>query len=445
MNEARGTTVWSWGPGLMLVGACLLTLTATAGLSDWAAQRLLQRAAEGTAGQWARFIEATVPDLDGIMAGAELPQDSRSLLDAARTVGAITRYRLYDGEGRARLGGEPADAIPAATARSVMLTGQPRTEFEAASAEGGASATARVLTPLLKGGRAVGVAEARIDMSDDLRLIQPTRWLLGIAVAALMACGFGIPFLALLRRTREKQAADADILFLARHEPMTGLLNRIRFIEALDEAVAEHRRDGKRLAVLCLDLDGVKAINDSFGHDVGDDLIIDIARRLRAVAGPGALCARLGGDEFAVARMNLGSTAEVEGLAASLLEAATANRSIKGHEVSVSAHLGAVTMPEDGATVLRLMKGAALALKQAQAGAPGSFAVHGEAAKGADPDLATLEESNRDAMGQLDRALALLKSVRQHAAEVGAVEPEAGAGEPRRPTSEATDPVRAAG
>ncbi|WP_377811218.1 EAL domain-containing protein (plasmid) [Azospirillum sp. A29] len=102
------------------------------------------------------------------------------------------------------------------------------------------------------------------------------------------------------RDITQVKAVEDRIAWLAHFDPLTGLPNRVEFRRRLEAAIAAARRDGTRLAVMLLDFDGLKEINDQFGHAVGDELLVAVARRLRDALEAGATVARLGGDEFTI-------------------------------------------------------------------------------------------------------------------------------------------------
>lgn len=122
------------------------------------------------------------------------------------------------------------------------------------------------------------------------------------------------------RDLRDRRNAEAQIRYLAHHDPLTGLDNRASFDERLDREIGLHRRTGRKLALLCLDLDGFKDVNDLYGHATGDQLLRDIARHFSSVLDEGQMLARLGGDEFAVIAPQISDPAEVGRLAESLLK-----------------------------------------------------------------------------------------------------------------------------
>ena len=205
---------------------------------------------------------------------------------------------------------------------------------------------------------------SRIDQLNIRQEAETTLWLASIAFAALTLIGIGVPLLAFLRQTRRTEESERRALFLAHHEPMTGLLNRPRFVEALDTLLAE--RDGRALtAVLCIDLDGLREINHLIGHEVGDDVLVRVSRSLERLTGHRDLLARLGGDKFAIARQ-ASSIPDVKQFAEEVLKAIGAPQDIRGEEITLSAQIGIALHPGDGDSALKLLKAAGLALDRAR-------------------------------------------------------------------------------
>ena len=136
----------------------------------------------------------------------------------------------------------------------------------------------------------------------------------------------------------------------ARHDALTGLANRTLFLDRVEQAVALGRRGGPRLAVLFLDLDGFKAVNDRFGHDAGDELLVVVAGRLAGCLREGDSVARFGGDEFAVLLHDIEKPGQVEYVCRRILAALRPVVLVNGHEVVVEASIGvAVATADDDA------------------------------------------------------------------------------------------------
>ena len=149
----------------------------------------------------------------------------------------------------------------------------------------------------------------------------------------------------------------SDITDRKVHDPLTGLPNRALYLDRLDGALARaRRREGQHVAVLFLDLDRFKVVNDSLGHLTGDQLLVAIARRLESSLPPGDTVARLGGDEFTILVENAGSVTEVMGLAERLHEELSRPFGLEGQELFSSASIGiayAITGEETAEDLLR--------------------------------------------------------------------------------------------
>ncbi len=164
----------------------------------------------------------------------------------------------------------------------------------------------------------------------------------------------------------EKRRAEAKIAHMARHDALTGLPNRVLFHERLDEALARVRRDRENLAILYLDLDDFKQVNDALGHPAGDKLLTAIAGRLSDCVRDGDVVARFGGDEFAVLQMAISGPQESTALAGRIIEALSEPSEIDGHQNVTGASIGIALAPADGATSEELLKNADIALYRAK-------------------------------------------------------------------------------
>ena len=166
--------------------------------------------------------------------------------------------------------------------------------------------------------------------------------------------------------------AQAKISHMARHDALTGLPNRVLFHEQLEQGL-RRAGSGDQLAVLCLDLDHFKDINDSLGHPIGDALLKEVGRRLRATVGESDTVARLGGDEFSVVQIGRSEEAAARSLAGRLVEAISAPYEIDGHQIVIGVSIGISLSPQDDSDPDELLKNADLALYRAKADGRGTY------------------------------------------------------------------------
>ncbi|HET7403979.1 MAG TPA: diguanylate cyclase [Usitatibacter sp.] len=166
----------------------------------------------------------------------------------------------------------------------------------------------------------------------------------------------------------ERKRQEALITYQAHHDALTGLPNRSLFQDRVEQALAIARRhDRQDVAIMFLDLDRFKQVNDSFGHDVGDLLLKEVARRLRAAVRESDTVARLGGDEFTVLLPELAGADGAAAVADKILEATREPCRIAGHELFITTSIGIALYPRDGAGVDALMKTADAAMYQVKA------------------------------------------------------------------------------
>jgi diguanylate cyclase (GGDEF)-like protein len=176
-------------------------------------------------------------------------------------------------------------------------------------------------------------------------------------------------FIATVRDITARKAAEETIRYQASHDPLTGLPNRACFDDRLRRALEQARRSPReRLAVLFLDLDRFKAINDTLGHDTGDALLKAVAGRLRASVRKGDTVARMGGDEFLFVLRGIERAEDVVKPIRHLLEVLRAPFRVgaEHEELRVSASVGVSLYPADGDTPETLLKNADVALYRAK-------------------------------------------------------------------------------
>jgi diguanylate cyclase (GGDEF)-like protein/PAS domain S-box-containing protein len=165
----------------------------------------------------------------------------------------------------------------------------------------------------------------------------------------------------------ERKCAERQIAYMARHDGLTGLSNRAVLLEKMEEAFGRLQQHSGAFVIFMLDLDLFKAINDSLGHPVGDELLKAVASRLSACARQADTVSRLGGDEFAVLAMADGDQRDEAIVTANrLLAAVAAPYEVDGHHLNIRTSIGIALAPEHGTDVDQLMKNADLALYKAK-------------------------------------------------------------------------------
>lgn len=164
----------------------------------------------------------------------------------------------------------------------------------------------------------------------------------------------------------EHKRAEMNLERLAKRDPLTGLGNRLLFEEMLEASLARAERKNGKLAVLFLDLDRFKEINDSLGHPTGDLLLTLIADRIRKVIRSSDFAARIGGDEFTILVDEIHDYEDAALVATKLLDAIAPPTAIRGHEINISASIGIALYPENGKTPIKLMQKADIALYEAK-------------------------------------------------------------------------------
>ena len=158
-----------------------------------------------------------------------------------------------------------------------------------------------------------------------------------------------------------RKRAEEKIAHLAHYDALTELPNRVLFREKLERALKE-LRPGARLAVLYIDVDEFKSVNDALGHPVGDELLKGVARRLRDCLGESDVAARLGGDEFAIIQRTPHGVIDAERLVAAIYDEIRKPFECAGHLISTDASIGIAMAPADGLNLDQLLKNADLAL-----------------------------------------------------------------------------------
>lgn len=187
------------------------------------------------------------------------------------------------------------------------------------------------------------------------------------------ADGETVGYLAVFTDVTEQRRKDERIRHLAYHDVLTGLANRQLVIDRMDHAVALAAREGGMVAVMFIDLDRFKLVNDTLGHNVGDELLCEAARRVRAVVRRADTVGRLGGDEFVVVAERLNGPDDAAVVAEKICGALREPYNLEDHVLHVGGSLGVAVYPQDGEDAAELMRKADTAMYAAKADGGGGF------------------------------------------------------------------------
>jgi diguanylate cyclase (GGDEF)-like protein len=192
-------------------------------------------------------------------------------------------------------------------------------------------------------------------------------------IARLMPYNGALRLGVAVRDLRASRAAEARIRFLAHHDPLTGLPNRTSFNDRLEKELQRRRRKEDSFAVLCLDLDRFKQVNDVFGHAAGDEVLKTVSARIADVLDEEDVLARLGGDEFAIIRVGGCRPSDLAQLSERILQAVIPEITLDGHSTLVGVSLGIALYPSNGDTASALIRNADAALYRAKDDGRGAY------------------------------------------------------------------------
>ncbi|MCF7203825.1 two-component system response regulator [Pseudomonas oligotrophica] len=185
-------------------------------------------------------------------------------------------------------------------------------------------------------------------------------------------------------------------------DSLTGLLNRRGFHQALESALARVDRNGKRMAVLYIDLDGFKRINDSLGHDAGDEILCRVAGMLEACMRPYDIIARMGGDEFTALLDSLDHPEDAARVAEKLIDLISVRHTVEGTEVTLGASIGIAHFPDCGQSVDELLRSADMAMYEAKRAGRRQYRFFSSEMNGRAHARLTMEENLRNAIERND-------------------------------------------
>lgn len=238
----------------------------------------------------------------------------------------------------------------------------------------------------------------------------------------LLIDGRTMGFITTYTDITEQKQAEASIAHLAHHDALTGLANRFSLYARLEQAIADARRHAQSLAVLFLDLDRFKNINDSLGHHMGDQLLMLVAQRLRATVREADIVARLGGDEFVIVLHSLKGAQSAAHVASKLLAALSAPYVLDTLDLHVTPSIGISLFPDDDEDATGLMRNADAAMYHAKALGRANFQFFTEELNRRITERLKLESRLRGAIARNELALWYQPKIAAHDGRIVGVE-----------------------
>lgn len=225
---------------------------------------------------------------------------------------------------------------------------------------------AALTLPLALNNEPHGMLVVYLDQTDQAAVLSRYFTLIAAITLLLLSAGIAVPGAFAWMRERQRRKAEEQLRYLEEHDPLTGLSNRKAFLDDLTQAIARMHRDRTHIAVLCVDIDKFKDINEAADHSGGDQVLRDIGGRIKSTLRDGDLIARLGADEFAIALVDITNLGEVMAFMNRLVEALRRPLQVAGNEMPITTSVGIALAPADGDSAPIVLRHAGIALARAK-------------------------------------------------------------------------------
>jgi diguanylate cyclase (GGDEF)-like protein len=358
---------WHW-TGLALL--CAL-IAVTAFLAPGKISTLELRREAVTAADRIRAQMLKEPDavFDALTRPGLAPQLA-NILDHAGYSHRVLRFELYDEAERLRFtsglsGLNLSDAPATATAGPTSET--PEVALYEASVKGASPTHFAVLTlPLQMNGEPRGTLFVYLNQTDQANVLSDYFGIIAAITLLLLGVGIATPVAFAWMRGQERRQAEEQVRYLESHDALTGLANRRAFVEGLSEAMQRMTRDRTQIAVLGLDIDKFKEINDAADHAGGDQVLREIGARIKLTLRDRDLLARLSGDEFAIALVDITNLGDVMAFMNRLVDALRRPFQVGDKDLLLTTSVGIAMAPADGDKPTTILRHAAIALARAK-------------------------------------------------------------------------------
>jgi diguanylate cyclase (GGDEF)-like protein len=225
---------------------------------------------------------------------------------------------------------------------------------------------AALTLPLALNNEPHGMLVVYLDQTDQAAVLSRYFTLIAAITLLLLSAGIAVPGAFAWMRERQRRKAEEQLRYLEEHDPLTGLSNRKAFLDDLTQAIARMHRDRTHIAVLCVDIDKFKDINEAADHSGGDQVLRDIGGRIKSTLRDGDLIARLGADEFAIALVDITNLGDVMAFMNRLVEALRRPLQVAGNEMPITTSVGIALAPADGDSAPIVLRHAGIALARAK-------------------------------------------------------------------------------
>jgi diguanylate cyclase (GGDEF)-like protein len=366
---------------LLLASVVLLLAFGGVQLSQLVSANMLRTDAQSTVSAWAGSLAESADDIPAIIAGAAPSTRTDHLLKDATQVGDIYRFQILDRTGHTVYLSERA-SYPSVTRAAVdspskrisekVLSGGILIDTGVGNSSDNPPYFSECHFPLKQNGTVIGILDVYLDQTADHALYERSFLFTESIIAIAVLLAGGIPGFMVYRKMRDHRRAQAEALFLAEHDSLTGLANRKMLAETANSALAWSRRNNSCVAALVIDLDRFKEINDTFGHSVGDEALKIVAARLKSAVRAEDMVARLGGDEFVVLQVGMNQPDGATYLATRLLKLLAEPCEINGLQLVCAASIGVAISPTDTDDWDGLLSRADIALYRAKGGGRGN-------------------------------------------------------------------------
>jgi diguanylate cyclase (GGDEF)-like protein len=330
---------------------------------------------ERKARNWAGYLSRTMPALEDLIASGEATAQQRAIINKAVQVADVFRFKLFNADAQMVLIsdelGKPlepgAKSDHNGNAQKVLETGNAIIELnDGTQKQNRPDLYVEAYVPVVsETGVAIGVVEVYVDQTPVSNLFRSNFLELAIALGFVVLASFGVPFAAYIIKMRQQVKTGEKVRLLSSRDQLTGLYNRATFFQKAEEARQLGHLDLKRAAVVFVDLDNFKAINDSFGHKAGDEFLRHVGNAISGLLTADDLAARLGGDEFIILTAGR-SRIEISELIENLREAVSLPVRIDGMALTGHLSLGVHVGGHPDLTLKDRMHKADIALYQAK-------------------------------------------------------------------------------